>query len=79
MTLRERLQKYEWEIIRRALADHAGNITETALALGVPRSHLQRKLRERVDWERVVWQMIADEPTAIIPALHEQVENARVR
>lgn len=41
------LQRLEWEHIQRVLADHEGNISATARALGMHRRTLQRKLAKR--------------------------------
>ena len=41
------LQRLEWEHIQRVLADHDGNISATARALGMHRRTLQRKLAIR--------------------------------
>lgn len=38
------LRRLEWEHIQRVLAEHDGNISETARALGIQRRTLQRKL-----------------------------------
>lgn len=38
------LSRVEWEHIQRVLADHDGNITHAAQALGIHRRSLQRKL-----------------------------------
>jgi two-component system response regulator RegA len=38
------LDRLEWEHIQRVLADHGGNISRTAAALGIHRPSLQRKL-----------------------------------
>jgi len=45
-SLRERLRAVEREIIARALDANGGNVTATARALGLERSHLHRKIRE---------------------------------
>jgi DNA-binding NtrC family response regulator len=45
-SLRERLRVVEREIISRTLDAHGGNVTATARALGLERSHLHRKIRE---------------------------------
>ncbi|MDB4975016.1 MAG: C4-dicarboxylate transport transcriptional regulatory protein [Myxococcaceae bacterium] len=44
-TLRELLDDAERGLIRRALDHHLGNVTNTADALGVERSHLYKKMR----------------------------------
>lgn len=41
------IRRLEWEHIQRVLAEHAGNISETARVLGVTRRTLQRKLAKR--------------------------------
>ena len=41
------LARVEWEHIQRVLADHDGNISAAARALGVHRRSLQRKLAKR--------------------------------
>ena len=41
------VRRAEWEHIQRVLADHAGNISAAARALGIHRRTLQRKLRKR--------------------------------
>lgn len=41
------LQRLEWEHIQRVLAEHEGNISATARALGMHRRTLQRKLAKR--------------------------------
>jgi len=38
------LDQVEWEHIHRVLADHAGNVTHAAKALGMERRSLQRRL-----------------------------------
>ena len=40
------LERLEWEHIQRVLADHDGNISQTAAALGLHRRSLQRKLQK---------------------------------
>ncbi len=44
-TLREQVERLEIELIRRALAEHAGNKTRTAQALGLSRVGLGKKLK----------------------------------
>ena len=44
-TLREMLAEAEARIVELALLDHDGNMTETAEALGLERSHLYKKVR----------------------------------
>ncbi len=44
-TLRELLDEAERGLIRRALDHHLGNVTATAEALGVERSHLYKKMK----------------------------------
>jgi DNA-binding NtrC family response regulator len=44
-TLRELLDEAERGLIRRALDHHLGNVTATAEALGLERSHLYKKMR----------------------------------
>ncbi|HEY6879068.1 MAG TPA: sigma-54 dependent transcriptional regulator [Polyangiales bacterium] len=44
-TLRELLEEAERGLIRRALDHHLGNVTATAEALGLERSHLYKKMR----------------------------------
>lgn len=41
------VRRAEWEHIQRVLANHDGNISATARALGIHRRTLQRKLRKR--------------------------------
>ncbi len=41
------VNRIEWEHIQKVLADHDGNISATARALGMHRRTLQRKLRKR--------------------------------
>ena len=41
------LKQLEWEHIQRVLAEHDGNISATARALGMHRRTLQRKLQKR--------------------------------
>jgi len=41
------VNRLEWEYIQRILADHNGNISATARALGMHRRTLQRKLQKR--------------------------------
>lgn len=41
------VDRLEWEHIQRVLADHDGNISATARALGMHRRTLQRKLQKR--------------------------------
>jgi two-component system response regulator RegA len=40
------LDRMEWEHIQRVLADHQGNLSQTAAALGMHRRSLQRKLHK---------------------------------
>lgn len=40
------LERVEWEHLQRVLADHGGNISQTARALGIDRRSLQRKLQK---------------------------------
>lgn len=40
------LERVEWEHLQRVLADHGGNITQSAKALGIDRRSLQRKLQK---------------------------------
>lgn len=40
------LERVEWEHLQRVLADHNGNISQTARALGIDRRSLQRKLQK---------------------------------
>jgi two-component system, response regulator RegA len=40
------LERVEWEHLQRVLADHGGNISRTARALGIDRRSLQRKLQK---------------------------------
>jgi two-component system response regulator RegA len=42
-----RIGQVEWEHIQKVLADHQGNISATAKALGMHRRTLQRKLSKR--------------------------------
>ncbi len=44
-TLKEAKSAYEREFLRRKLAQHEGNIAKTALAVGVERSYLYKKLK----------------------------------
>lgn len=44
-TLRQGREIFERQFIRRRLAEHDNNITRTAQALGVERSHLHRKIK----------------------------------
>ncbi len=44
-TLRERLDQVEFEVIRQSLAEHDGNRTRTAQALGLSRVGLRQKMR----------------------------------
>jgi two-component system nitrogen regulation response regulator NtrX len=44
-SLREARDAFESDFIRRKLAEHEGNVSRTAEALGIERSHLYRKLR----------------------------------
>ena len=44
---RPSLRRYEWEYIQKVLAEHDGNISKTARALGLQRRTLQRKLGKR--------------------------------
>ncbi|WP_058554915.1 response regulator transcription factor [Thiohalocapsa sp. ML1] len=46
-TQRPSVHHVEWEYIRRTLAEHGGNISATARALGMHRRTLQRKLGKR--------------------------------
>ena len=46
------LRRLEWEHIQQVLADHDGNISATARALGMHRRTLQRKLAKRPARER---------------------------
>jgi len=41
------VRRAEWEHIQRVLANHGGNISAAARALGIHRRTLQRKLRKR--------------------------------
>lgn len=41
------VNRLEWEHIQKVLADHSGNISATARALGMHRRTLQRKLQKR--------------------------------
>lgn len=41
------VDRLEWEHIQKVLAEHAGNISETARSLGMHRRTLQRKLQKR--------------------------------
>jgi two-component system response regulator RegA len=41
------VDRLEWEHIQKVLAEHAGNISETARTLGMHRRTLQRKLQKR--------------------------------
>jgi two-component system response regulator RegA len=40
------LDRLEWEHIQRVLNDNDGNVTQTAIVLGMHRRSLQRKLRK---------------------------------
>lgn len=44
---RPSVRRFEWEYIQKVLAEHDGNISKTARALGMPRRTLQRKLAKR--------------------------------
>jgi len=44
-SFREARARFEREFLRRKLAEHGGNISATAEAIGLERSHLHRKLR----------------------------------
>jgi two-component system response regulator RegA len=44
---RPSVRRFEWEYIQKVLAEHNGNISETARALGIQRRTLQRKLAKR--------------------------------
>ncbi len=44
---RPSIRRLEWEYIQKVLADHEGNISKTARALGMQRRTLQRKLAKR--------------------------------
>jgi len=44
---RPSLRRFEWEYIQRVLAEHRGNVSKTAQALGMQRRTLQRKLAKR--------------------------------
>lgn len=44
---RPSVRLFEWEYIQKILAEHDGNISKTARALGMPRRTLQRKLAKR--------------------------------
>jgi two-component system nitrogen regulation response regulator NtrX len=44
-SLKEARDAFEREFIRRKLTEHEGNVSRTAEALGIERSHLYRKLR----------------------------------
>jgi two-component system response regulator RegA len=44
---RPSIRRFEWEYIHQVLAEHDGNISETARALGMQRRTLQRKLAKR--------------------------------
>lgn len=41
------VDRLEWEHIQKVLAEHGGNVSETARALGMHRRTLQRKLQKR--------------------------------
>lgn len=41
------VDRLEWEHIQKVLAEHDGNISETARSLGMHRRTLQRKLQKR--------------------------------
>jgi two-component system response regulator RegA len=41
------VKRLEWEHIHKVLAEHAGNVSATARALGMHRRTLQRKLGKR--------------------------------
>jgi DNA-binding NtrC family response regulator len=45
-TLRDMLRDVEKQLIERGLVAHQGNVTATARALGLERSHLYKKMRE---------------------------------
>jgi two-component system nitrogen regulation response regulator NtrX len=57
-SLKEARDAFESDFIRRKLAEHDGNVSRTAEALSIQRSHLYRKLRaygievDRRDGER---------------------------
>lgn len=44
-SFREARARFEREFLRRKLAEHGGNVSATAEAIGLERSHLHRKLR----------------------------------
>ncbi len=44
---RPSVRRLEWEYIQRVLAEHDGNVSKTARALGMQRRTLQRKLAKR--------------------------------
>ena len=44
---RPSVRRFEWEYIQQVLAEHGGNISETARALRMQRRTLQRKLAKR--------------------------------
>jgi len=44
---RPSVRRFEWEYIQKVLAEHDGNISRTARALGMQRRTLQRKLAKR--------------------------------
>ncbi len=44
---RPSVRRFEWEYIQQVLAEHGGNISETARALRMQRRSLQRKLAKR--------------------------------
>lgn len=44
---RPSVRRFEWEYIQKVLAEHGGNISRTARALGMQRRTLQRKLAKR--------------------------------
>lgn len=74
--LREAMREFENALIERALLVAEGNITHAAFLLGVPRTFLQRKLKQRTVAPVVdCW----DEPTVIIPELAANVAIARAR
>ncbi|TPW11555.1 MAG: two component sigma54 specific Fis family transcriptional regulator, partial [bacterium] len=45
-SLRDQLRAVERDIIARSLDAYGGNVTATARALGLERSHLHRKIRD---------------------------------
>jgi two-component system response regulator RegA len=44
---RPSFRRFEWEFIQKVLAEHQGNISKSARALGMQRRTLQRKLAKR--------------------------------